>query len=160
MRKFGYMLCGVVAGACLWSGVIAAPAASPADCRKVGSEVSALIDKSSTSRASASAKAAFQIGIMDCMEGDDAAANRHYQDAKTLLGVATPVTPLAVNVQEEANCQKTGSEVSALIDNSAGSRNLPGARAAFQIGIMECMEGDDVNANKHYQDAKELLRSE
>jgi hypothetical protein len=53
-----------------------------------------------------------------------------------------------------------GSDVSALIDKSAGSPNLPAARAIFQVGIMECMDGDDAAANKRYQDAKKLLSND
>lgn len=55
------------------------------------------------------------------------------------------------------DCRKAGNEVSALIDNKFGSPNLPAARAMFQVGVMECMEGDDVAANTHYEQAKDLL---
>lgn len=55
------------------------------------------------------------------------------------------------------DCRKAGNEVSALIDNKFGSPNLPAARAMFQVGVMECMEGDDVAANSHYNQAKALL---
>ena len=55
------------------------------------------------------------------------------------------------------DCRKTGNEVSALIDNRATSPNLPSARAVFQVGIMECMDGDEIAANTHYQQAKDLL---
>jgi hypothetical protein len=58
------------------------------------------------------------------------------------------------------DCRKAGNEVSALIDNRVGAPNLPAARAAFQIGVMECMEGDDSAASKHYQQAKELLAAD
>jgi hypothetical protein len=61
-----------------------------------------------------------------------------------------PVAPVV-------DCRKSGNEVSALIDNKFGSPNLPAARAMFQIGVMECMEGDDVAANTHYEQAKALL---
>jgi hypothetical protein len=81
----------------------------------------------------------------------------------TLLSaaLATPVAthnpaPPAVTV----DCRKAGNEVSSLIDNRTASPNLPAARAVFQVGIMECMEGDDVSANKHYEQAKELLASD
>jgi len=57
------------------------------------------------------------------------------------------------------DCRKAGNEVSSLIDNRTASPNLPAARAVFQVGIMECMEGDDVSANKHYEQARELLAS-
>lgn len=56
-----------------------------------------------------------------------------------------------------SDCRKAGNEVSALIDNKFGSANLPAARAMFQVGVMECMEGDDVAANTHYEQAKALL---
>jgi len=55
------------------------------------------------------------------------------------------------------DCRKVGNEVSALIDNRATSPNLPSARAVFQVGIMECMDGDEIAANTHYQQAKDLL---
>lgn len=55
------------------------------------------------------------------------------------------------------DCRKAGNEVSALIDNKSGAPNLPAARAMFQVGVMECMEGDDVAANTHYEQAKALL---
>lgn len=55
------------------------------------------------------------------------------------------------------DCRKAGNDVSALIDNKYGSPNLPAARAAFQVGVMKCMEGDDVAANSHYNQAKALL---
>lgn len=64
-----------------------------------------------------------------------------------------PAAP-SVTVQD---CRKAGNEVSALIDNRPTSPNLPAARAVFQVGIMECMEGDDVAANTHYEEAKALL---
>jgi len=157
----GTMFCGAA---------IAAPAgtspASETDCQRVGGEVSALIDASTGAPNLPGARAAFQLGIMECMEGDDANANRHYQDAKSLLGKAPPPSPvpaqpkLAVVAPPEAaaaDCQKAGSDVSALIDTSAGSPSLPAARAVFQVGIMECIEGDVVAANKHYSDAKNLL---
>lgn len=64
-------------------------------------------------------------------------------------------TTAAAAVTED--CRKRGSEVSALIDNRAGAPNLPAARSVFQVAIMECMEGDDTAANKHYEEAKQLL---
>lgn len=64
-----------------------------------------------------------------------------------------PATPSAT----VEDCRKAGNEVSALIDNRPMSPNLPAARAVFQVGIMECMEGDDVAANTHYEEAKALL---
>jgi len=81
----------------------------------------------------------------------------------SLLGVAAaaPVAPAAkAPVAAEADCQKTGGEVSAMIDKAATSPNIAAARAAFQVGIMVCMEGDDAAANKHYEDAKKLLTNE
>ena len=68
------------------SGTVARPAPINVDFRRVGGEVSALIDASRTSPNIAAARANFQAGIMDCMEGDDVAANQHYQEAKRLLG--------------------------------------------------------------------------
>ena len=62
----------------------------------------------------------------------------------------TPAAPVL-------DCRKAGNEVSALIDNKFGSPNLPAARAMFQVGVMECMEGDEVAANTHYDQAKALL---
>jgi hypothetical protein len=99
---------------------------------------------------------------MDCIEGNDSAANSHYMEAKRLLGEPValrpaPAKPTAPPQILARDCQDVGSEVSALIDTKAGSPNLPAARAAFQIGIMQCMEGDDVSAGKHYDDAKRLL---
>src|SRR5580765_96056 len=82
----------------------------------------------------------------------------------SLLGVAAaaPAAPPAKApvAAAEADCQKVGGEVSAMIDKSRTSPNLPAARAAFQVGIMECMEGDDSAANKHYEDARKLLSNE
>lgn len=57
----------------------------------------------------------------------------------------------------QPDCQKLGSDVSALIDQRTDSPNIAKARAVFQLGIMECMEGDDVVANQHYTNAKKLL---
>jgi hypothetical protein len=57
----------------------------------------------------------------------------------------------------QPDCQKLGSEVSALIDSRTESPNIATARSTFQVGIMECMEGADDSANKHYQDVKKLL---
>lgn len=57
----------------------------------------------------------------------------------------------------QADCQKLGGDVSALIDQRRDSSNIAQARAVFQLGIMECMEGDDFVANQHYGDAKKLL---
>ena len=95
MRGSKYILSGLVLGASLWGAATGAPAATPAnapaaavadvDCQKLGGEVSALIDKGTRSPNISAARAAFQVGIMECMEGDDAAANKHYLDAKKLL---------------------------------------------------------------------------
>jgi hypothetical protein len=57
------------------------------------------------------------------------------------------------------DCQKTGGDVSALIDASATSPNISAAKAVFQLGIMDCMEGQPEEANKHYDDARKLLGS-
>ena len=57
----------------------------------------------------------------------------------------------------QPDCQKLGSDVSALIDQRKESPNIAQARAVFQLGIMECMEGDDVVANQRYAAAKKLL---
>jgi tRNA A58 N-methylase Trm61 len=50
-----------------------------------------------------------------------------------------------------------GGDVSRLIDTGTGSPNLSAARAVFQRGIMECMEGDDQAANTHYREVAKLL---
>ena len=73
---------------------------------------------------------------------------------------AAIAAPAGTSPAADTECQRVGGEVSALIDASASAPNLPGARAAFQLGIMECMEGDDVAANKHYEQAKTLLTSD
>ena len=136
------------------------------DCQRLGRDVSVLIDESAGMPNLPGARAAFQLGVMECMEGDDTNANKHYQDAKMLLGKAPPPPPVPLQPKPavvplpevaEADCQKAGSDVSALIDTSVGSPNLPGARAVFQVGIMECIEGDVVAANRHYSDARKLL---
>jgi len=81
MRLSIKMLSGAVLGVLVWGAAIAAPAATTGekDCQKVGGEVSALIDTKGTSPNISTARAIFQTGIMECMEGDDAAANRDYQ---------------------------------------------------------------------------------
>jgi hypothetical protein len=71
--------------------------------------------------------------------------------------VAAPATPAVNRPAPQVDCQKLGGEVSALIDTRTDSPNLAAARSTFQVGIMECMEGSDDAANKHYQDAKKLL---
>jgi len=69
---------------------------------------------------------------------------------------ATPSqTPRAPAPQ--ADCQKVGGEVSALIDKRTDSPNIAAARSVFQVGIMECMEGSDDAATGHYLEAKKLL---
>jgi hypothetical protein len=141
----------------------AAPAKVEADCQRLGGEVSALIDAKLTSPNISAARSAFQVGIMECMEGENTTANKHYQDAKTLLTGEQPRTPVApfaptkAAVALEPDCQRVGGDVSALIDTKATSPNIAAARAAFQVGIMECMEGDYTAANKHYFEAKNLL---
>jgi hypothetical protein len=76
----------------------------------------------------------------------------------TLSSAALAATAAAHNPAAPAvDCRKTGNEVSALIDNKFGSPNLAAARAMFQVGVMECMEGDEVAANTHYEQAKDLL---
>lgn len=57
----------------------------------------------------------------------------------------------------QPDCQKVGSDVSALIDQRKDSPNIAPARAVFQLGVAECMEGADDAANRHYADAKKLL---
>jgi hypothetical protein len=171
MRVSMSIFSGAVLGVIVWGAAMAAPAVPRAvekDCQKMGGEVSALIDARQTSSNISTARAIFQAGIMDCMEGDDVAANNHYQDAKNLLTtdqkatVTAPVKPAASAVTAatpvvEKGCQKLGGEVSALIDTSGTSPNISTARAVFQAGIMDCMEGDDVAASKHYLEAKNLL---
>jgi hypothetical protein len=118
----------------------AVPRAVEKDCQKTGGEVSALIDARQTSSNISAARAIFQAGIMDCMEGDDLAANSHYQDAKNLLTtdqkatLATPVKPAAPAVTAatpvaDKGCQKLGGEVSARIDTN-GTR-----RTSLQLGL-------------------------
>jgi len=107
MRGSKYILSGLVLGASLWGAAMGAPAATPAnapaapaapavadvDCQKLGGEVSALIDKGTRLPNISAARAAFQVGIMECMEGDDAAANKHYLDAKKLLSDSQQKAP-------------------------------------------------------------------
>jgi hypothetical protein len=94
-----------------------------------------------------------------------------YQGAKNLLTtdqkatLAAPVKPAAPAVMAptpvaDKDCQKFAGEVSALIDARPTSPNISTARAVFQAGIMDCMEGDDAAASKHYVEAKNLLGSE
>ena len=67
-------------------------------------------------------------------------------------------TPLAHSTAPaQQDCQKLGSDVSALIDQRRDSPNVAQARAVFQLGVMECMEGDDVVADQRYVNAKKLL---
>ena len=72
---------------------------------------------------------------------------------------AVPAKP-PVSISSDADCEKTGSDVSALIDASTTSPNISAARAVFQVGIMNCMEGRSDEANKQYQSAKKLLGSD
>jgi hypothetical protein len=161
MRGSKSIIYSMVLGVTLWGAAIAAPGmAADVGCQKIGGEVSAQIDKSGTSKNLPPARAQFQAGIMDCMEGDDASANKHYLEAKALLGEPVAPAPAPIAVKAEApvvDCQKFGREVSALIDKSTGAKHLPAARSAFQVGIMQCMEGEDANANQQYQAAKDLL---
>src|SRR6266567_1901061 len=168
MRVSTSILSGVVLGVIVSGAAIAAPAAAPAvekDCQKMGGEVSALIDTKGTSPNISTARAIFQAGVMECIEGDGVGANRDYQDAKNLLTsdlkavLAAPVKPavMAATPAADKGCQKLGGEVSALIDTRRTSPNIASARAIFQSGIMDCMEGDDTAANKHYVEAKDLL---
>lgn len=166
MRMAHSIVSGAVLAASVWGFAAAAPETAPVDCRKLGSEVSALIDNKLTSPNIAGARANFQAGIMDCMEGDDGAAYTHYSEAKRLLLTnekAVPAAPAKAAAQPVAvqaapvDCRRFGGEVSALIDAKRSSPNIAAARAAFQFGIMDCMEGDDVAANKNYQQVKDLL---
>lgn len=76
----------------------------------------------------------------------------------TFCSAALAATAASHNPAAPAvDCRKAGNEVSALIDTKSGSPNLPAARAMFQVGVMECMEGDEVAANTHYQQAKAML---
>ncbi len=102
MRGSKNLVSGLILGLSLIGVAAAAPAAPPAkapapaaevDCQKAGGDVSALIDKSKTAPNLAQARAAFQVGIMDCMEGDDTAAIKHYDDAKKLLTNEAPKAP-------------------------------------------------------------------
>lgn len=164
MRKVNGIISGAFLSLAFCGAAIAAPtgAAGSAECQQAGSEVSALIDAKAGSPNLPAARAAFQVGIMDCMEGNEASANNHYQEARRLLGEPAvlrpaPAKPAAPQTVVAKDCQQAGGEVSALIDARQASLNLPAARAAFQIGIMQCMEGDDIGAGKHYEEAKRLL---
>lgn len=73
-----------------------------------------------------------------------------------------PRTPAAApaahaTASAQPDCQKLGSDVSVLIDQRKDAPNIATARAMFQVGIMECMEGSDDSANKHYADVKKML---
>jgi hypothetical protein len=168
MRASNTILSSLILSAVLSGAAIAAPAkaAPEADCQRVGGEVSALIDANKTAPNIAAARSSFQVGIMECMESDNTNANKHYQEAKTLLTGEQPALPAsprpaaAKAAAIEADCQRVGGDVSALIDVNRTSPNIAAARSVFQMGIMECMEGDDANANKHYQQAKTLLGSD
>jgi hypothetical protein len=70
---------------------------------------------------------------------------------------AAPAVQGTRSAPARPDCQKLGSEVSALIDNRSDSPNIAAARSIFQVGIMECMEGADDAASRHYDDAKKLL---
>ena len=72
-------------------------------------------------------------------------------------GTHTPPAVVHSTAPTQPDCQKMGSDVSALIDQRKDSPNIATARAVFQVGIMECMEGSDDAANKHYDQAKDLL---
>jgi hypothetical protein len=69
---------------------------------------------------------------------------------------ATPAKPLP-SVATQADCEKTGSDISALIDASSTSPNISAAKAVFQVGIMNCMEDEPDKANIRYEDARKLL---
>jgi len=71
--------------------------------------------------------------------------------------IRSPAPAAHSTATAQPDCQKVGSDVSALIDQRRDSPNIAQARAVFQMGIMECMEGDDVVANQRYTDAKKLL---
>ena len=73
--------------------------------------------------------------------------------------IAATVTEPA-HGQASSDCRKLGSEVSALIDSRTDSPNIAAARSVFQVGIMECMEGSDESASRHYQEVKTLLGGE
>jgi len=146
-----------------WTAVSAAePAISQNDCQKVGGEVSALIDSETASPNLPAARAVFQRGIMNCMEGDSDEANKLYLEAKKLLGNASFPTPASASAAPaplvlEDNCQTLGSEVSALIDKERASSNIASVRAVFQRGVMACMEDDTAEANRLYREAKRVL---
>src|SRR5262245_12221025 len=73
---------------------------------------------------------------------------------------APPAAPATVASSAPADCYKLGGEVSALIDKEAGSTNIAAARSVFQVGVMDCMEGNSDEANDHYREAKKLLSSD
>src|ERR1043165_7400236 len=78
-----------------WNAGSSAAAATPQnDCQTFGSEVSVLIDKERASPNIASARAVFQRGIMNCMEGDSDEANKLYLEAKRLLANASSPPPV------------------------------------------------------------------
>ena len=76
--------------------------------------------------------------------------------ASTGTRAATPPATHS-SAPAQPDCQKVGGDVSALIDQRKDSANIAQARSVFQIGIMECMEGADDQANRHYMEAKNLL---
>jgi hypothetical protein len=72
--------------------------------------------------------------------------------------MGTPaVAPPAALVSAEIDCDKLGSEVSALIDAEISSPNISAARAAFELGVADCMFGQNGHAIVHYQQAQNLL---
>jgi hypothetical protein len=169
MRGSKSIVSSAILSLAMWGAADASAATPPAfakapaaaDCQKLGGEVSALIDSRKSSPNISAARSEFQVGIMECMEGNSVSANGHYLQAKDLLNSPVKKTPTPVAKAPEpidADCQKSGGEVSALIDTSASSPNIAAARSVFQAGIMQCMEGDDAEANKLYSQAKAILK--
>ena len=71
-----------------------------------------------------------------------------------------PAAPPTVTSSAATDCYRLGGEVSALFDKEAGSTNIAAARSVFQVGVMDCMEGNSDEANDHYREAKKLLSSD
>ena len=90
----GGTLLSIAVSAAAWAAAHPPPSPKPVeDCRKVEKEVGILMDARSRAPKISEAKFRFQLGHMQCLEGDDVAANMNYGEVKKLLANDTRVEP-------------------------------------------------------------------
>ena len=131
-------------------GTLEAPGSTKIDCERFGSEVSALIDAEITSPNISAARAAFELGVADCMFGRGDHATIHYQQVQKLLNPDRPKTAVSSPTRTQRDEQVATAESPAspaslgitLRQLTDGERNQIGVEATIKGVLVEQVDPD------------------